>query len=56
MSKKVKDETPVTIPKWQYDELLWSEAVLEHLYAEGVDNWERYSVPDREEWELEWQK
>lgn len=36
----------ITISNKRYKELLAAEAHLNHLHAQGVDNWEWYSHPD----------
>lgn len=39
----------VTISKARYKELVDAERLLNHLEANGVDNWEWYSHPDDDE-------
>lgn len=35
-------EDTITIPKDEYDDLMWSQRFLECLENAGVDNWEGY--------------
>ena len=38
----------ITVSRKEYDQLIEDSIFLEHLHANGVDNWEGYSRPDDE--------
>ena len=39
----------ITVSRKEYDQLIEDSIFLEHLHANGVDNWEGYSRPDEDE-------
>lgn len=49
--KEKKDEVILSIEEYRY--LFKRNELLSHLEANGVDNWEGYSVPENEEDEEE---
>jgi len=36
----------ITVSRKEYDQLIEDSIFLEHLHANGVDNWEGYTRPD----------
>lgn len=44
----------ITVSRKEYDQLIEDSIFLEHLHANGVNNWEGYTRPDDDEDEDDW--